>query len=210
MFSTLEDSKLAENHIIICGMVENIRYFVMPLRAKHLNDPSPIVILHDELPSNKLWQHLCYFSQIYFVQGSTLSEEAFDRVNILKAKQVVILTPIISEGERKPKSNGEDQQPQNDDGFENNNNQENLRDAKTIFMYNIIKKKNPNVKVVTELITQANIAYMLDDPLLYFLMRKYGYDQTPIFTSGEIYLSSLMDSLICQAYYNSALTTVLR
>lgn len=31
-------------------------------------------------------------------------------------------------------------------------NAENLLDAKTIFKYNIIKKKNPNVNVVTELI----------------------------------------------------------
>jgi hypothetical protein len=46
-FKTLKDSKLAENHIIICGMVENIKHFVMPLRAEHLLDPSPIVILHD-------------------------------------------------------------------------------------------------------------------------------------------------------------------
>jgi hypothetical protein len=30
---------------------------------------------------------------------------------------------------------------------------ENLRDSKTIFTYNIIKKKNPKVNVVTELIT---------------------------------------------------------
>jgi len=36
IFETLQESKLAENHIIICGMVENLRYFVMPLRAKHL------------------------------------------------------------------------------------------------------------------------------------------------------------------------------
>ena len=47
-FKTLKDSKLAENHIIICGMVENIKHFVMPLRAEYLLDPSPIVILHDE------------------------------------------------------------------------------------------------------------------------------------------------------------------
>lgn len=31
--------------------------------------------------------------------------------------------------------------------------EENLLDAKTIFKYNIIKKKNPNVNVVTELIS---------------------------------------------------------
>ena len=77
------------------------------------------------------------------------------------------------------------------------NDEECMRDAKTVFMYNIIKKKNPLVNVVTELIKEDNIAYMLDDPRLYFLMNAYGYDKTPIFTSGEIYLSSLMDSLLC-------------
>ena len=87
--------------------------------------------------------------------------------------------------------------------------EENLLDAKTIFKYNIIKKKNPKVNVVTELISQGNIAFLLDDPLLYHLMR-FEYDQTPVFASGEVYLSSLMDSLICQAYYNPALTIVLR
>lgn len=54
-FKTLKDSKLAENHIIICGMVENIKHFVMPLRAEHLLDPSPIVILHDEELTAKQW-----------------------------------------------------------------------------------------------------------------------------------------------------------
>ena len=88
--------------------------------------------------------------------------------------------------------------------------EETLLDAKTIFKYNIIKKKNPKVKVVTELISQDNIAFLLDNPLLYNLMNKYEYDQTPTFASGEVYLSSLMDSLICQAYYNPALPTVLR
>ena len=88
--------------------------------------------------------------------------------------------------------------------------EESMRDSKTIFMYNIIKKKNPDVNVVTELIKEDNIAYMLDDPRLYFLMKDYGSDKTPIFTSGEIYISSLMDSLLCQAFYNSELTTVLK
>jgi hypothetical protein len=208
IFKTMQDSKLAENHIIICGMVENIRYFVMPLRAKHLNDPSPIVILHEEQPTSKQWQQLSYFSQIYFVQGSSLNEESFDRVNIMKAKQVVILTPASDPS--KQKSASDDANEDDKEEKSSNHHDENLRDAKTIFMYNIIKKKNPNVNVVTELISQDNIAFMLDDPLLYFLMNNFEYDQTPIFTSGEIYLSSLMDYNICQAFYNPSLTTVLR
>jgi len=66
-FPSLEESKLAENHIVICGMVENIRHFVMPLRADHLLDPSPIVILHHSPPTPKQWNSLRLFSQIYVV-----------------------------------------------------------------------------------------------------------------------------------------------
>jgi hypothetical protein len=46
-----------------------------------------------------------------------------------------------------------------------------LLDAQTIFKYNIIKKKNPNVNVVTELISEKNLAFLLDDPLLYSIMK---------------------------------------
>jgi hypothetical protein len=42
-------------------MVENIKHFVMPLRAEYLLDPSPIVILHDEELTGKQWQQLSYF-----------------------------------------------------------------------------------------------------------------------------------------------------
>ena len=54
--------------------------------------------------------------------------------------------------------------------------EETLLDAKTIFKYNIIKKKNPKVNVVTELISEKNIAFLLDNPLLYNIMKDYEYD----------------------------------
>ena len=209
-FKTLQDSKLAENHIVICGMVENIRHFVMPLRAEHLIDPSPIVILHDEELTSKQWQQLRYFTEIYFVKGSPLNESSYDRVNIMKAKQVVILTPNANKLHRKAEAPSDKKGHSRSEEFGMSKDEETLRDAKTIFKYNIIKKKNPKVKVVTELIAQDNIAFLMDNPLLYNLMKKYEYDQTPTFASGEVYLSSLMDSLICQAYYNPALPTVLK
>jgi hypothetical protein len=46
---------LAEDHIIICGVVDNINSFIMPLRASHLKCPSPIVILNDEPISQRQW-----------------------------------------------------------------------------------------------------------------------------------------------------------
>lgn len=53
-------------------MVENIKYFIMPLRAGYNKEPSPIVILHNEVPTTKQWAELNTFSQIYFVLGSPL------------------------------------------------------------------------------------------------------------------------------------------
>jgi len=111
----------------------------------------------------------------------------------MKAKQIVILSPNINGQPKKKAANDEGEVDETTDAKD----EENLLDAKTIFKYNIIKKKNPNVNVVTELINQDNIAYLLDNPLLYPFMNDYGYDQTPVFASGEVYLSSLMDSLIC-------------
>ena len=64
----------------------------------------------------------------------------------MKAKQIVILTPNVSQDKKKGEPNKADKE---EDGA---NDGENLLDAKTIFKYNIIKKKNPNVNVVTELI----------------------------------------------------------
>lgn len=126
----------------------------------------------------------------------------------MKAKQVVILTSTSGMG----KKNQND--PTNEDEMidcqNESKNAENLLDAKTIFKYNIIKKKNPNVNVVTELINQENLAYLLDDPLWYHFLSQFEYDQSPVFAAGEVYLSSIMDCLICQAYYNHELITVLK
>lgn len=127
----------------------------------------------------------------------------------MKAKQIVILTPNIGLETKDHEEAGAEDDVENEDKKDAND-EENLLDAKTIFKYNIIKKKNRNVNVVTELINQNNIAFLLDSPLMFPFFKYYKYDQTPVFTCGEVYLSSLMDSLICQAYYNSALINVLK
>ena len=89
----------------------------------------------------------------------------------MKSKQIVILSPNIA-----LEKNRQTTEDEYSDETTDAKDQENLLDAKTIFKYNIIKKKNPNVNVVTELINQDNIAYLLDNPLLYPFMNDYGYD----------------------------------
>ncbi|CAI2372794.1 unnamed protein product [Moneuplotes crassus] len=228
-FPTLKDSKLAKDHIIICGIVENIRGFVIPLRTLHIRNLSPIVIFNEEEPSQQLWSQLSRFPQIYFVRGSALKESDLDRINLEDAKQVVILSPMLGTKKtnesysnigksKKPKQTQietEDSMLKEDNKDEDaikekkEKEEENLMDAQTIFKYNIIKKRHNSVKIITELYSHENLAY-LDDPTIYHVMNDYGYDQTPTFAAGQVYSSSLMDSLVCQACYNSALITVLR
>lgn len=228
-FSTMKDSKLAKDHIIICGIVENMRGFVIPLRALHLKNLAPIVIFYEEEPTQQLWSQLARFPLIYFVRGSALKDSDLDKVNLEEAKQVVILSPllntkIVSEGgySNNSKFNDSDN-PLNDNEEsmlkedtkdedamrEKKEKEENLMDAQTIFKYNIIKRRHKDVRIITELYSHENLAY-LGEPNIYTVMNEYGYDQTPIFAAGEVYSSSLMDALVCQACYNSALITVLR
>ena len=215
-FSTLKDSKLAKDHIIICGIVENIRGFVIPLRALHLKNLSPIVIFHEEEPTQQLWSQLARFPQIYYVRGSALKDSDLDKVNLEDAKQVVILSPLIGKktvndilGPGSGKSSNSDgnhkeveesmlkEDNKDDDAVKEKKEkeEENLMDAQTIFKYNIIKRRHKRVRIITELYSHQNLAY-LDNPNIYDVMNDYGYDQTPIFAAGEVYSSSLMDSII--------------
>ena len=66
-FDTLYQSKLAENHIVVFGIVDNIFHFVAPLRAKYLSKILPIVFLNEEKPTLKQWNSISMFPQIYFV-----------------------------------------------------------------------------------------------------------------------------------------------
>ena len=67
----------------------------------------------------------------------------------MKAKQVVILTPNVGKAKKQKQQKNEDSDADEDI---NPADEENLLDAQTIFKYNIIKSKNRNVNVVTELV----------------------------------------------------------
>ena len=104
-----------------------------------------------------------------------MQEKSYDRVNIMKAKQIVILTPNIGLETREGQAGAAEDEEEEDDKKDAND-EENLLDAKTIFKYNIIKKKNREVNVVTELINQNNIAFLLDSPLMFPFFKFYKYD----------------------------------
>jgi len=84
-----------------------------------------------------------------------------------------------------------------------------LLDARTIFKFKAVKGLRSDIPVVTDLVNSYNLAFLLKRPYEYSLMKKHNFTETPVFAQGQVYLSSIMDSLVCQAYYNPELITVL-
>ena len=76
-------------------------------------------------------------------------------------------------------------------------------DPNAIFIYKAIKMFNPNNQIMTELVYDSIIEYLLPNSEI----RKFNHGEilifnTSVFSSGEVYFSSLIDTLTCQAYYN--------
>ena len=83
-------------------------------------------------------------------------------------------------------------------------------DCETVFIYKAIKKCNPSIQIMTELVYDSNIEFLLpDEELEKFDNGMVSYESTSVFSSGEVYVSSIIDTLTCQAYYNKHIVTII-
>jgi hypothetical protein len=68
-------------------------------------------------------------------------------------------------------------------------------DADTIFIYKTVKIMNKHVRIITELASMSTISFLSSTTNDY--IQKYGHIASEPFASGEIYISSMLDTLIC-------------
>ena len=209
---SIKDREDISHHIIICGLHPALLHFILPLRAKYLQEEALkwIVILAPFLPQS-LFEAFSRFNRIIFIQGSPLLPENLFRANVVNADKAVIL----SSGESKI----------NNKAFENLNieikrsgqkksyNNEQILDAETIFIYKSLKKCNKNIQIMTELISTSNIEYLLTVDNIQQLYNQKGcyadYEYTPLYASGEIFTPSIIDCLTCQSYFNPHIVTII-
>ncbi len=81
----MEKNILATNHIVLCGMVPNLINFILPLRSKNLNHYPPVVILHNQKPTDKQWSQIADYPEIYFIKGNAMNEPDILKINIHRA-----------------------------------------------------------------------------------------------------------------------------
>ena len=180
--------KNIEQHIIVCGLIKGIKNLILPLRCKNLGrNKRPIVILTNDNVNGDtyVWPEINRFQDIYLIKGSALQPAILDKARADKARSIIILAK-----EKEYKKTGNERM-----------------DAGNIFIYRTIVSRYRDVKIVTELESMSNLAFLVQDNDT--ISQNTNYYASKPFASGEIYVGSLLDSLMCQAYYNQKVMDIL-
>lgn len=198
--SVIEEVPILEklcNHIIIMGKsLNNLYDLIRPLRARQLGSLRYIVILYAQDIPHAVWQRISIFEGILVVRGSSLEEADIRRAGIFQAQKVIVLADAEGEGGN-PLSHGS--------ASTKASSLEILVDADAIFSYQCVRRMNENAQVVVEIVKHSSIGY-LDQELS---SREIHYKFTPQFASGALFTSSLLDTIVCQAFYNPLIIKVI-
>lgn len=191
------------DHIIVCGLHPSFYYFILPLRARYLHFHKSIVILNPEPPSNEVWESINRFPNLFYIKGCPKNQEDLYRANIGYADKAIIFANTEKHGE-----------------------DVDMSDSETTLIYKALKKAEPGVQVIVEIVNTNNLKYLEPDfiqaskekekksRINVFTLdpRSKGTDEEiemdPLYAAGEIYVSSVIDTLTCQAYYNPHIVTV--
>ena len=121
------------------------------------------------------------------MNGSPLKSETLLKANVNYADKVVIL--------------GNDSSLKSDVTHE-------MLDAEVIYIYKAVRKSNKDVQILTELVSSRNIEFLLPDGGN--CVDKDDFIYSTLYAAGEVYQSSIVDTLTCASYFNEHLVTVLQ
>ena len=198
IYTSLEsEAPYVSEHTLIVGKnLSNLFDLVSPLRAAYLGCVRPIVILTPNPISQAIWARISIFQGIFVLQGSVLEELDVIRAGIFKASQCIVLADEVDESGRANMTAGA------------NATMTALTDAEAVFSYQQVIKMNPNINVCIEIVNASNVGFL--DPKEGMLSGNVDYKFTPQFASGALLVSSLLDTLVCQAFYNRSIVSVIR
>jgi hypothetical protein len=183
--SILEAIPSITKHIIIIGKgLTNLFDLIRPLRAKYFGVLRHIVILTPDTIEHDVWTRIAMFDAVSVVRGSPLEERNLRRAGIFQAKRVVVLADGTADSSSKASSMAA------------------LVDSDAIFSYQRVRKMNPKAQVVIEMINTSNIGYLytpaMPDGSEVEEPAAADYKFSTQFAAGELFTTSLLDSIVCQ------------
>ena len=179
-----------EDHVILyahVGTFAAIAHFAAPLRRKAIKTDKlqKIIVIVPEQPDSLAWSKVCKFSHIYVMIGHAYDSKVLRACRIEHAQSAVVLaTSQVSTRE----------------------DAEMVIDTDSIFSFQNMKRMAPDLNVVVELIDPSNVAFMI--PALHWSSSENF--MAPPFAAGYVYTSAMLDTIVCQSYYNPNLFSILR
>ena len=188
-----EEFPLINNHTIIIGKsLSSIYDLIKNLRAKYLEILRHIIILTPTEVPHHVWSRISIFKCVLILRGSPLEEADILRAGIFKAQQVIVLADA---SEKRANTSNEAGSVA-------------LIDADAVFSYQCVKRMNEACSCVVEIVRSENVGY-LDPEGVVKSGGQVEYKFTPQFASGALFTSSLLDTLVCQAFYNPKIVSVI-
>ncbi|RYH31494.1 hypothetical protein EON65_02550, partial [archaeon] len=184
--NVLDEMPNISEHLIILGKgFKNLYDIIRPLRAKFLPLKYIVLIYPHQIP-HEVWRQISIFEGIFVIQGSSLEESNLKRAGVFRASQVVVLADGSSGSTSTPGKNLVGTEA--------------LVDSDAIFSYQLVKRMNPSLQVVVEIVSENNTRYLEEDPDAHEAYKGYRYSTQ--FASGTLFTTSLLDSVVSQTYYN--------
>ncbi|RKP33121.1 hypothetical protein BJ085DRAFT_27940, partial [Dimargaris cristalligena] len=197
------------DHLVICDtgttFPPNLEYFISCIRAPHRRQPTapgptrsgpllttmPVVILTKNEPDPVQQRLLQNFGQVYMVRGSALIRKDLFRAKIHLAEKAVILSGLKSQ------SSDVSQRTADSSALLAVLNIESLaQDGDFFIVVEFIHREN--MKFVGESETVP-----IDEVYAQAVLR-------PSFMSGHVFAPCMLDTLICQTYYNNHLLDIVK
>eukprot|EP00743_Colponemidia_sp_Colp-15_P011640 GILK01013041.1.p1 GENE.GILK01013041.1~~GILK01013041.1.p1 ORF type:complete len:1028 (+),score=175.67 GILK01013041.1:105-3086(+) len=164
-------------HIIVCTSLDGFEHFVGPLRRR---TDQPVVILDSANPSH-LAHKLNWFSDVYFLQGSSLILADLHRVAADTADSIVILSKDEPGSHTRSDSNA---------------------------MFTMcVADANFKCHTYAEMLYESNMKYMKARPT--GKIENLPFYMWPQFANGHVFFASALDTLLCQTFYNRFLLNIL-
>ena len=189
--ATIKDASHLANHIVICGprnvTPSGLFHLLAPLRRIHLSTIRPIVIMMPVQPERKAWEKISHLKEVYFLEGSPHQYTDLMKANVASSAVTVILTASYNLSK-------------------NEGDLVSLIDADSIFSYQHIKRIGEDNVLVVELVSAPNMSFL--EPKQTWTSSEFY--MSPCFASGTAYTASILDTLVCQTYYNRDLLTIIR
>ena len=202
-------------HIIVAGPMGSMPYFLRPLRMKHY-DVQPIVIICDQLPSLEEWAAVAHFEDVYFMRGMAHHMSDMDLAGVAVASRVVLVgrppqpksaaaaaTAAPSADAVPELKTAEDGIVDEDEGMDGEVNISLDDDAHVIFAYRTLSARFPRLPIVCELLSASNLNLLSRSEL------QKHHNMFPDFAAGFVFEAALLDTLLCQAFYNADIITVM-